>query len=407
MSLGSIHPSALTFDHIQSLLEAQEPESRTLEYKRSISTNTGDEKREFLKDVASFANASGGYILYGVDESQGVPTSFPGVELSNPDASQLAIENLIRDGIAPRLRVVVRRFDINGGRHLLAIHIPASWQRPYLVTHGGAGRFYAFTRTGPGKQPLDVPDLRNAFLLSESAAERVRRFRAERISAILARETPVLLHRNSCIVLHLIPIHPHPFDHNLLSRLDLTGGQIRPLRLRQQIGSVRGRYNLDGYSSQALISGGAPSSYLQVFRDGAIESADSSLFIHPPGRSHAIPKPPNTLPRQTLEPTLLVETERLLRLQETLDVQLPIALSVSLLNVKGWCLWGGSNAHGDMSEPVDRDLLLLPDVLVTEGPPSRVDLSALMKPVFDALWNAVGEAKSPHYDASGHWSLPR
>ena len=42
-------------------------EGRTLDYKRTLPGSTDEEKREFLADVSSFANAAGGDIVYGID----------------------------------------------------------------------------------------------------------------------------------------------------------------------------------------------------------------------------------------------------------------------------------------------------------------------------------------------------
>jgi hypothetical protein len=53
--------------------------------------------------------------------------------------------------------------------------------------------------------------------------------------------------------------------------------------------------------------------------------------------------------------------------------------------------------------PVDRNDLLVPEVLV---PSLEQDLHALqrhMRPLLDAVWNSVGAPRSPHYDESGNW----
>ncbi len=53
-------------------------EGLLIEYKRDMYGNADADKREFLKDLSSFANSSGGHLLIGVDEAQGVPVAKAG-----------------------------------------------------------------------------------------------------------------------------------------------------------------------------------------------------------------------------------------------------------------------------------------------------------------------------------------
>jgi hypothetical protein len=69
-----------------------------------------------------------------------------------------------------------------GNKFVLAIRVIRNWIRPYLVVKDG--RFYG--RGSGGKYPLDVLELRTAFLLGENTEARVRRFQANRITRIVA-----------------------------------------------------------------------------------------------------------------------------------------------------------------------------------------------------------------------------
>jgi len=55
---------------------------------------------------------------------------------------------------------------------------------------------------------------------------------------------------------------------------------------------------------------------------------------------------------------------------------------------------------GDL-DLIDRDVLVLPDVLIDEPPK---DLPKAMRPIFDAAWNACGVAQSVNYDKNGKWA---
>jgi len=50
-------------------------EGREIDYKEALKIGTDGEKKEFLADVSSFANASGGHVVLGVMEASGRPTS--------------------------------------------------------------------------------------------------------------------------------------------------------------------------------------------------------------------------------------------------------------------------------------------------------------------------------------------
>ena len=51
---------------IEHLIANQVVESKQLEYKRELPARSDGAKKEFLADVSSFANASGGDIIFGL-----------------------------------------------------------------------------------------------------------------------------------------------------------------------------------------------------------------------------------------------------------------------------------------------------------------------------------------------------
>ena len=91
--------SAITKDDIQQLLVAAVRENRVIEYKRVLPGNSDSDKKEFLADVTSFANAGGGDILYGVDAKDGVPTDIPGLADFNEDKERLRLESSMLNAI--------------------------------------------------------------------------------------------------------------------------------------------------------------------------------------------------------------------------------------------------------------------------------------------------------------------
>jgi predicted HTH transcriptional regulator len=152
---------------IDQLLLHGRVEDRQLEYKRVLPGSSDDDKREFLADVASFANAVGGDILFGIDESAGVPQSIPGVKLDDFDSERLRLQSLIRDGIQPRIPAVEFR-EIPGFDHgsVLILRIHQSWAAPHVVSFKNLSRFYI--RSAGQRHQMDVVELRAAFLGNEA-----------------------------------------------------------------------------------------------------------------------------------------------------------------------------------------------------------------------------------------------
>jgi hypothetical protein len=71
-----------------------------LDYKLQLPSAQSDDKREFLYDVASFANAAGGDIVFGVADERdssgkatGIPASAEGIKVENLPGEILRLEN--------------------------------------------------------------------------------------------------------------------------------------------------------------------------------------------------------------------------------------------------------------------------------------------------------------------------
>jgi predicted HTH transcriptional regulator len=197
----AIHDIGL--DDLRALIEGGVAEGKTIEYKREMPSGADSGTVPFLASVSSFANTSGGDFLIGVETDEGLPKAFPGVEAASVDKEKLRLEQILANGLEPRLpRVDIHPVQVGDGRHVLVVRAPRSWVAPHRVRKND--KFYG--RNSAGKYPLDVGELRTAFTLSETIAERVRNFRAERIARIYGRETPIPLHDGGCMVFHLLPL---------------------------------------------------------------------------------------------------------------------------------------------------------------------------------------------------------
>src|SRR5262245_39896332 len=175
---------------IENLRTNKVAEQKLIDYKMTLPGGSDGDIKEFLYDVSSFANASGGDIVYGVKEAAGVPTEICGLPLGNADAEILRLESIIQSGLDPRIPGVNSRdVPLSTGKYVIVIRIPKSWAAPHMVKFKQSSKFYS--RTSKGKYQLDVAELRAAFVLSESVAERIKNFRASRLGNVVSGETPV------------------------------------------------------------------------------------------------------------------------------------------------------------------------------------------------------------------------
>lgn len=376
---------------LQSLVINGVAEGRTVEFKKSVGTNDAARK-EFLADVSSFANASGGDILVGVEAKSGIASALPGIPTDEADAEILRLENLIRDGIDPRIPgLAIRPVRTETGQAVLVIRIPRSYGAPHMVTLQNTSRFY--TRNSAGKHQLDVGEIRSAFALSETARSALRTFRLERLGRITANDGALPLLPNPKTVLHVIPLTA--FDSSgQVDTASLTRNhspEFQPL----YGGGWSTRINFDGAVafSQTREEGQA-ASYTQVFRSGAIEGVEALMLRDRESGRHLIPS-------IALEKTIIGSFALYLALLNQLAVSPPIFVALTLLDVRGMEMAVDPSRHFYDATTIDRDDLVVPEIVVESF---DVDPARTLRPAFDAIWNATGWPGSLSYDEAGEWS---
>lgn len=175
MYLTSSQLLEMTEAKLLEFLAHEIPEGTHLDYKISLSAKSEKEsKREFLKDISGFANASGGHLVIGVKEpGHGVNTEDRLVGIEEGPAHAASLERLASTSIEPRIPgLAIFPVQIENGKHCLIVHIPPSLGRPHMVSHDGHRSFYI--RHTESIFPMSTHEIRQAVLTSVSAEDRAR-----------------------------------------------------------------------------------------------------------------------------------------------------------------------------------------------------------------------------------------
>ncbi len=369
---------------LQVLIDNKVPEGKTIEYKKEWSNKKDAEARkEFLADITSFANSSGGDLIFGIsqDNKTGEPKAIEGIEVENADKEKTRLDNIIRDGIEPRLlSTTIQPISLSNSKFAILIRIPKTWIAPHRVIYGGNSKFYA--RNSSGKYEMDVDELRIAFNLTETLTERIRKFQIDRISKIFADETPVPFYKNPKIVLHLIPINAfNPSQKYDIGIITSNHGKLPPI----YYDGCSKRFNLEGFLTYSADGMGKSYSYVQLYRNGIIEAVEGRL-LKPEEKGLFIPS-------ILYEEKLLEAFNSYLKVLAELRVDPPIFVFLSLLGVKGYKM---AITRNTMSQhPIDRDLLLLPEAVVENY---DIKTEEILRPLFDLIWNACGFQRSLNFD---------
>jgi predicted HTH transcriptional regulator len=154
----------ITEEVLLGLIRDKVGEGRTIEYKRDLRANSDPEKTEFLNDVSSFANTDDGDLVFGMDESQGVPTQIVGLQAGDMDLELRRLDSILASGLDPRIRYWTKVVQCGADKRVLLVRVERSWSGPHRVVFKGYDKF--FGRNSAGKYPLDVNELRTAYCAS-------------------------------------------------------------------------------------------------------------------------------------------------------------------------------------------------------------------------------------------------
>jgi Putative DNA-binding domain len=403
MSLPDIFLDKITEEDLNALKSTGVPESQTIDYKRDTYGNSDSDKREFLADITSFANALGGDIVIGIDEANGLPTAIVPIT-GDIDAEVRRLESIALTGIEPRLtNLRIRPVPVTGG-HVIIVRVPRSYIPPHRVIAQSSNRFYA--RAGTKKYEPNVEQLRHLFTDAPRMVERIRSFQTDRLVKIAGGDTPIPMSQIGKVVVHVIPL-PSFIDGRMAdivsevevvrqrlldSEPQLSKGHHLPVPLDLFGFANAAAVNLDGYLNYAQVPEAKSKSYAQFFRNGAIEGV---------GELQTDDGVTSRFLTTYLTNVVLSRVYQYLQVLKSYDMGLPIYVYLSICNATR-TVHRYQPPYGNFAEtsPLTREIVACPEIYIDSF---EIDLIDAMRPAFNTLWNAVGHLRCERYDDLTKW----
>lgn len=287
--------SALVYQDIDDLVNVRrEREGHHLDFKVGIG-NPDKAKKDLAKDVCSFANAGGGFLVIGVDKNYAIVGAERLVQNRGIDEW---LNQVLSSNVEPQLFYHdPRLIEIPGSdKVIVVVHVPESSSKPHMVTeqntypvrvndssklasHSQVREMFEYTnrRTSELSEFIDRRNLTDSDKPS---------FGLNNNSALLYSEVPTTLEKPKPLVLFsLIPKHPNQ---------DKVAMSVRDLRSWLESKS-RGHYPSPGtslyfvgYDYDTRIDGlvlkymrsAEMSSYFEVQNNGFVEAGFSSSMMH-------------------------------------------------------------------------------------------------------------------------------
>ena len=169
----------ITIEDIENLIFIRkERENNHLEYKEKLGYSDRD-KREFLKDVSGFANASGGFLIIGVKEHKpsGLPEKICGIEkiIGNQKIDEW-INNVLISNLDERIHYNLKIFEFKNkdDKIVLLLYIPESPKKPHMITFQGKNNYYV--RHNTSVNPATQSEVKEMFEFSKKNISKLEDF---------------------------------------------------------------------------------------------------------------------------------------------------------------------------------------------------------------------------------------
>lgn len=393
-------------EEIDRLIEYKIPESKSIEYKRELDLEDlkkSNEKKEFLFDVAAFANAEGGVIFFGIDEeldgeNTGFPTEVYPIEVSNDDKFKQRLEDIIGNNFDPSFSHYKIHLIPYEGKYIVALEIQKALGMPRMVKYKHTNKFYK--RRSTGKYLVDTFELQNMFSEATQSRKAAEEWRKKRVREVRDKVFIKNLDIQGSLFLHILPIKSE------LEILDLTN-QVKLWKLKNILENKFPStdsgcgYNFEGYliedSYYRDVSKVLVENYFQLFRNGKIEFYSKRCQIGRMSQEYN----QNYIDANLFEKDIIAYINIALKIIELYEFQYPFIIFVSIFDLMHIKIKHSNSNFGMNNQQINRNKLFLPPTIIYDR---SIDIPLLMKPIFDIFWQAGGYARSGNFE-DGKWKI--
>jgi hypothetical protein len=390
----------VTFTDLQELVGV--PESDGLEFKRDAYPRNDEGTREMLRDITSFANATGAHLFLGIQQDgEGRASEIVGIPDAETEASRM-LSSCLANVEERILGLNAHPVPVSSDRGVVVCYIPRSTRAPHMIRFKGL--YQCWKRHGAQKAPMSIEEIREACLRTHEIRRSLEDFLAERREKVLAQtgDSPWLW-------LTATP---------LLVKDDVRNAAIRELMRRPPYERAVGAWGVacDAEPRPTLygLAVEVPNSRrLDVFRNGHVEfrvPVDRDVFCQEQfqgrdGEVHLIMYP------YALAEYPLSFAHFAAAFADRAGIMEPMVLALSVLSAKGLALRAGvpETYHYALREfhslPTwqDGQHLELPAMLFSYP----LDPRRAAKMLADRMWNAFGYEGCPVLGDDGQLVLAK
>lgn len=389
----------VTFEDVQALIDNEICEGKTIEYKSELHITNSEEKREFLADVSAFANADGGDLIFGIkeDEKTKLPDSIPGICIENEDETIRKIESMIRDSIQPRIvDIKFKMILVKNHKYILIMRIAASFIAPHRIIYRGWDKF--FSRNSKGKYSMDVNELRTAFNMSQEIRKQIEDYKLNTIAEIVEDRYKIFKDGYPTFIIQTLPIVA--FQRSQIYSIDKIYSTMIECNSNSFDIASNKQITVDGVILKDNFNNSNKTAYGYYKTNGIIQKS-TTRFFNPDFETIGMGsiKKIKLIYRGDILKCTVKTLDEMFRFYRKIQISMPIIVSCAIVNGRGFTI-PKSNGFYDLCGEIDRDVLLIPDILIKD---LSISPGKCLQPIFDSIWNACGYIKCPNYDENGEF----
>ena len=389
-------------DHLNSLVLLRVAENARLEYKMELKTSSDKDKRELCKDVSALANSQGGYILFGISESNGTPSGIPGIQFDDTFKQQLF--QILMSGISPRIqrlnervvplkngyKVLVLKLEPDGYLHQVKYDDNRYYKRAGTITIAMESSDVEtfFRSSGPSTRKEEVEDINDIYCAALKSKKYFKGVEGKGICAL------TVIPEVSSIKLDMSAL---PSNFNIL---------FRPLYCSGWGSEITGRSRFTyGRGTDDKV----PYAVTEVTDMGEVKAYNSFMLENRHWDMQLPEQCSGYIPSIAYERELVAAFHLYLTSLKELGVSGPFFCHVALLNIRGYVMYtdpmlmvsGGRIFQQDDIRP---GLCHIPN---EKGYATIKDMAKSLRPIFDFIWREFGYERSYNFSESGEWAPTR